>query len=100
MGGDENQGSYFMWPKGNTVHTNSIQCHHNFLLSTEYSDAMKSQPSDYQRNPAYGNFGPTDSSPADLLSDYYSENPAYNIDTQPSAPQEPTYVLIEDYLNL
>ena len=55
---------------------------------------MKSQPSDCQRNPAYGHFGHTDSSPADLLSGNYSENPAYNIDAQPSAPQEPTYEVI------
>ena len=55
---------------------------------------MKSQPSDYQRNPAYSHFGPTDSSPAALLSGSYSENPAYNIDAQPSAPQEPTYEVI------
>ena len=75
------------------MHTNSIQCHHNFLLSTE-SDAMKSQPSDCQRNPAYGHFGHTDRSLAALLSDNYSENPAYNIDAQPSASQEPTYEVI------
>ena len=82
------------WPsKGNTVHTNSIQCHHNFLLSTE-SDAMNSQPSDFQRNPAYGHFGPTDSSPAALVSGSCSKNPACNIDAQPSAPQEPTYEVI------
>ena len=76
--------------KGNTVHTNSIQYHHNFLLSTE-SDTMKLQPSDCQRNPAYGRFGPTDSSPAALS---YSENPAYNIDAHPSAPQESIYEVI------
>ena len=75
------------------MHTNSIQCHHNFLLSIE-SDTMKSQPSDCQGNPAYSHFGPTDSSSADLLLDSYSENPAYNIDAQPSAPQEPTYEVI------
>ena len=75
------------------MHTNLIQCYHNLLLSTE-SDAMKSQPSDCQRNPAYGHFCPTDSSPAALLSGNYSENPAYNIDAQPSAPQEPTYEVI------
>ena len=55
---------------------------------------MKSQPSDCQRNPAYSHFGPTDRSLAALLSDNYSENPAYNIDAQPSAPQEPTYEVI------
>ena len=55
---------------------------------------MKSQPSDCQRNPAYDHFGPTDSSPAALLSGNYSENPAYNIEAQPSAPQEPTYEVI------
>ena len=39
--------------------------------------------------------GPTESSPAALLSDSCSENPAYNIDAQPSAPQElPTYEVI------
>ena len=46
---------------------------------------------DYQRNPAYGGFDPADSTPATLS---YSENPAYNIDAQPSAPQEPTYEVI------
>ena len=56
---------------------------------------MKSQPSDCQRNPAYGHFGPTGSSPAALLSDSCSENPAYNIDSQPSAPQEPSYEVIQ-----
>ena len=57
---------------------------------------MKLQPSDCQRNPAYGRFGPTDSSPAALLSSTTScsENPAYNIDAQPSAHQEPTYEVI------
>ena len=55
---------------------------------------MKSQPSDCQRNPAYGHLGHTDSSPAALLSGNYTENPAYNIDAQPSAPQEPTYEVI------
>ena len=40
-------------------------------------------------------FGHTESSPADLLSDSCSENPAYNIDAQPSAPQEPTYEAIQ-----
>ena len=52
--------------------TNLIQRHHNFLLSTE-SDVMKSQPSDFQRNPACSHFGPTDSSPAALVSGNYSE---------------------------
>ena len=57
---------------------------------------MNSQPSDCQRNPAYGHFGPTGSSPAALLSDSCSENTAYNIDSQPrlSAPQEPTHEVI------
>ena len=66
------------------------------LLSTDsQTDAIKSKPiRDCQRNPAYGHFGPTDSSPADLLSGNYSENPAYNIDAQPSARQEPTYEVI------
>ena len=69
--------------------------HHNFLLSTDSeADAMKSQPSDCQRNPAYGHFGPTDSSPAALVSGNYSENPAYNITAHLSAPQEPTYEVI------
>ena len=55
---------------------------------------MKSQPSDCQINPAYGHFGPTDSSPAALLSGSCSENPAYNINAQPSVPQELTYEVI------
>ena len=55
---------------------------------------MKLQPSDCQRNPAYSHFSHTDSSPAALLSGNYSENPAYNIDAQPSAPQEPSYEVI------
>ena len=55
---------------------------------------MKSQPSDCQRNPAYSHLGPTDSSPAALLSGSCSENPAYNIDAKPSAPQEPTYEVV------
>ena len=68
---------------------------HNHLISTDSeSDAMKLQPSDYQRNPAYGHFSPTDSSPAALVSGNYSKNPAYNIDTHPSAPQEPIYEVI------
>ena len=69
--------------------------HNNFRLSTDSkTDAMKLQPSDCQRNPAHGHFGPTEISPADLLSGNYSENPVYNIDAQPSAPQEPTYEVI------
>ena len=72
------------------MHTHSI--HH--ISTDSESDAMKSQPSDCQRNPAYGRFGPTDSLPAALVSDNYSENPVYNIDAQPSAPQEPTYEVI------
>ena len=69
--------------------------HNNFLLSTDSeAGTMKSQPGHFQRNPAYGHFGPTDSSPAALLSGNYSENPVYNIDAQPSAPQEPTYEVI------
>jgi hypothetical protein len=63
------------------------------MLSTE-SDAMELQPSDYQRNPAYIHFDSTDSSPAALLSDNCNENPAYNINAQSSAPQEPTYEVI------
>ena len=55
---------------------------------------MKSQPSDCQRNPAYGHFSHTDSSPAAVLSGNYTENPACNIDAQPSAPQEPIYEVI------
>ena len=71
-------------------------CDNNFLLSTDSeAGAMKSQPGHFQRNPAYGHFSPTDSSPAALLSGSCSENPAYNIDAQPSAPQEPTYEVIQ-----
>ena len=72
-----------------------------FYCTDSKTDAMKSemksQPlaSDYQRNPAYGHFSHTESSSADLLSGNYSENPAYNIDAQPSAPQEPTYEVIQ-----
>ena len=62
-----------------------------FLL---FTDAMKLQPSDCQRNPAYSHLGPTDSSPAALVSGSCSENPAYNINAQPSAPQGPTYEVI------
>ena len=58
------------------------------------SDTMNSQPSDCQRNPAYDHFGHTGSSPAALLSDSCSENPAYSIDAQPSAAQETTYEVI------
>ena len=69
--------------------------HNNFLFSTDSkTDTMKSQPSDCQRNPAHNHFGHTGSSPAALLSGNYSKNPAYNIDAQPSAPQEPTYEVI------
>ena len=60
-----------------------------------HTDAMRLQPSDCQRNPAYSHFSHTDSSPAALLSGSCSENPAYNIDAQPSAPQEPTYEVIQ-----
>jgi hypothetical protein len=56
---------------------------------------MKLQPSDYQRNPACIHFGPTGSSSGNLLSDGYGKNPAYNINAQPSAPQEPTYEVIQ-----
>jgi hypothetical protein len=56
---------------------------------------MELQPSDCQRNPAYIPFGPSESSPAALMSGTnYSENPAYNISAQTSAPQEPTYEVI------
>ena len=89
---------------------NSHTCNHNliegsytqhtltqyitYLYTDSESDAMKTQPSDCQRNPAYGHFSHTDSSPEALLSGNYSENPAYNIDAHPSAPQEPTYEVI------
>ena len=64
----------------------SIRC--NFLLSIDSeSDAMELQSSDFQRNPAYIHFSPTESSPADLLSGNY-KNPAYNIDAQPVIPSE------------
>jgi hypothetical protein len=55
---------------------------------------MRLQRSDCQRNPAYIHFRPIESSPAALLSDNCNENPAYNINAQPSAPQEPTYEVI------
>ena len=72
---------------------NVINCSQNPEMKSE----MKSRPlaSDCQRNPAYGHFGHTESSPADLLSDSCSENPAYNINAQPSASQEPTYEVIQ-----
>ena len=55
---------------------------------------MTLQPSDGQRNPAYSHFGPIQSSQAAFVSGNYHENPAYNIDTQPSSHQEPTYEVI------
>jgi hypothetical protein len=61
--------------------------------STE-SDATELQPSNCQRNPAYIHFDPSDNSPAASLSDSCSENPGYNINAQPSVPQEPTYEVI------
>ena len=47
------------------------------------------QPCKCQNNPAY-----IQSSQAALVSGNYHENPAYNIDTQPSSHQEPTYEVI------
>ena len=55
---------------------------------------MTLQPSECQRNPAYIQLGPVEGSQAALVCGSYSENPAYNIDTQKTSHQEPNYEII------
>ena len=70
------------------AHTNS----YDLSLSTDVTVTL--QPSECQRNPAYIQLGPVEGSQVALVCGSYSENPAYNIDTQQTSHQEPTYELI------
>ena len=55
---------------------------------------MTLQLSECQRNPAYIQLGPVEGSQVALVCGSYSENPAYNIDTQQTSYQVPTYEII------